>query len=334
MKNKLTAVILAAVLLLAACGPVAEVSHTPDTSAPANTSTPATENSTPVNNESTPDNNESTPAGETSTPAGETSTPAGETSQPSGETSRPSGNTVAGGDPYVDGIYTGQDLDTHGVDRNDLEDFIEDSLFVGDSVTDGFKLYVKSYGDMPSVNFFSTASYGFVNACKDKATSSLHPKIGGEHMYIWEAVEYYEAKRVFINFGLNDFGYVTDTRLVECLDTICENIKDVSPETEIVFLSSGFFTKSARDDGKGVDNDRVRSKNEVVLNYCDDNGYDFIDLSWVYADANGYLAAEYSYDNYCHLKYDKYNYWEDILMAYAADKILGQYVNIETMLKK
>lgn len=330
MKNRLLATILAAVLLLAACGPVSEVSNKPDTSAPANTSTPA-ENSDPVNENSTPVGNESTPVDE-STPADESTSD--ENSTPA-ENSKPNGNDiVAGGDPYVDGIYTGQDLDTHGVDRNDLEDFLEDSLFVGDSVTDGFKLYVNNYGDMPSVNFFSIASYGYINSCRDKATSSLHPKIGGELMYIWEAVEYYEAKRVFINFGLNDFGYITDTKLISCLDTICENIHETSPETEIVFLSSGFFTKSARDNGKGVDNDLVRRKNEVVLDYCDENGYDFIDLSWVYADENGYLAAQYSYDNYCHLKYDKYNFWEDILMAYAADKILGQYQNIETMLKK
>lgn len=330
MKTKFLAIILAAVMLLAACGPDSEVSNKPENSAPVENSTTA-DNSTPVEN-SVPVEN-SAPV-ENSTPDEESipdeeSTPA--------ENSKPNNggnNSSAGGDPYVDGIYTGQDLDTHGVKRSQLEDFLEDSLFVGDSVTDGFKIYVNNYGDMPAVDFFSIASYGYVNACRDKASSSLHPKIGGEIKYIWEAVEYYESKRVFINFGLNDFGYVGDDKLLECLDTICTNIHEVSPETEIVFCSSGFFTKNARDNGKGVDNDRVRKKNEIVLNYCNENGYDFIDLSWIFADSQGYLASEYSYDDYCHLKYDKYIFWEDIFMAYAADKILNQYENIETMLKK
>lgn len=333
MKTKIFALLLAAVLLLSACvSGGGEESTVPNNSVPpVENSTPGVENSTPVENNSTPAEN-STPVEENSTPA-ENSSPAEENSKPSEETSKPAEESKPDNGGSSDGIYSGQSMDTHGMDRKKLEEFLEDSLFVGDSVTDGFKLYVNNYGNMPYVNFFSAASYGYINACKDKATSSIHPKIGGERKYIWEAVEYYEAERVFINFGLNDFGYITDTKLVECMDTICNNIKEVSPETEIVFLSCGFFTKSARDQGKGVDNDRVRNKNEVVLNYCKENGYDFIDVSWVYADSNGYLKSEYSYDNYCHMKYDKYDFWEEILMAYAADKLLNQYENIDTMLK-
>lgn len=303
MKTRLTVILLALVLVLASCD--------------------------------TGSNNVSAPA-ESSAPTAESSVPSAESSVPTPEVSE---NSEVPDESSADAItedswiYSGQGVDTHGVDRDKLESFLEDSLFVGDSLTDGFKLYVNNYGDLPFVNFFSAASYGYINACKDKESSSLHPKIGGEAMYIWEAVEYYEAKRVFINFGLNDFGYIKDDTLINCLDTICTNINEYSPETEIVFLSCGFFTKNARDAGKGVSNDLVRAKNEVVLNYCKENGYDYIDVSWAYADADGNLDSQYSYDDYCHLGYSKYNFWEDILYGYAADKILGQYRNIETMLK-
>ncbi len=308
MKTKFILILLALTLVLASCDTGSDVS------VPADNSLPSVENSVPATENSTP----------------EVSTPAPENSEVSDEISTPDESKPEKEDSW---IYSGQGVDTHGVDRRRLDDFLEDSLFVGDSVTDGFKLYVNNYGNLPSVNFFSTASYGYINACRDKETSSLHPKIGGETMYIWEAVEYYEAERVFINFGLNDFGYIQDSKLVECLQTICDNIHSASSETEIVFMSCGFFTKNARNAGKGVDNDRVRAKNEIVLNFCKENGYDFIDVSWAYADAEGYLDSQYSYDDYCHLGYSKYNFWEDILYGYAADKILGQYENIETMLK-
>ncbi len=314
MKTKIFALVLAAVLLLSAC-----VSGGGDVSTAPENSVPSADNSAPVTENSVP-------SGETSTPADETSDPADETSDPADETSVPSGESNSG-------IYSGQSTDTHGMDRKKLEAFLEDSLFVGDSVTDGFKLYVNNYGDMPYVNFFSGSSYGYQSACKDKSSTKVHPKIGGEAKYIWEAVEHYEAKRVFICFGLNDFGYISDSKLTTCLETICNNISEVSPETEVVFLSCGFFTKDGQTTSYGFSNDQVRAKNEVVLNYCNENGYDFIDVSWVYADANGNLKSEYSYDNYCHLSYDKYNFWEDILMAYAADKLLNQYENVETMLK-
>ncbi len=316
MKTKIFALVLVTVLLLSAC-----VSGGGDVSTVPDNSVPSAENSVPVTDNSTPETENSTPADETSTPD-EDSIP-DENSVPA-EESKPENNS---------GIYSGQSTDTHGMDRKKLEDFLEDSLFVGDSVTDGFKLYVNNYGDMPYVNFFSGSSYGYQSACKDKASTSVHPKIGGEAKYIWEAVEYYEAKRVFICFGLNDFGYISDSKLTTCLETICNNISEVSPETEVVFLSCGFFTKNGQTTSYGFSNDQVRAKNEVVLNFCDENGYDFIDVSWAYADANGNLKSEYSYDDYCHLSYDKYNFWEDILMAYAADKLLNQYENIETMLK-
>lgn len=327
MKTKIFALLLAAVLLLSACvSGGGDVSTAPENSVPsADNSAPVTENSTPVEDNSTP--------AENSTPVEENSSPAEENSKPSEETSKPAEESKPDNGGSSDGIYSGQSMDTHGMDRKKLEAFLEDSLFVGDSVTDGFKLYVNNYGDMPYVNFFSGSSYGYQSACKDKSSTKVHPKIGGEAKYIWEAVEHYEAKRVFICFGLNDFGYISDSKLTTCLETICNNISEVSPETEVVFLSCGFFTKDGQTTSYGFSNDQVRAKNEVVLNYCNENGYDFIDVSWVYADANGNLKSEYSYDNYCHLSYDKYNFWEDILMAYAADKLLNQYENVETMLK-
>lgn len=316
MKTKIIAIFITAVLLLASCVPAVEVSGPDDqqSTEPSQSEVSASEPSQPEESVTDPEVSDEDP------------------SEPE-VSDEPSEPEVSVPDEVPSGIYSGQGTDTLGVDRSDLQDFLEDSLFVGDSVTDGFKLYVNNYGDMPSVNFFSCASYGFINACRDKESSDLHPKIGGETKYIWEAVEYYQAERVFINFGLNDYGYATDSMIQTSLDKICSEIHNVSPSTEIVFLSSGFFTREAREQGKGVDNDRVRNKNEYVLNYCDENGYDFIDVSWAFADNDGYLRKEFSYDNYCHLNYKDYVLWEEILMAYAAEKILGQYENIETMLK-
>ncbi len=325
MKIKILSTLLAVSLLLASCGSGSDNSGQSWVSVPA-----PDEGSSQVSTPAGTDNSSAVSGGdESSLPADSSET---DVSTENNSSSAPEVSQIPAGPDDV--TYSGQCMSTHGMDKDVLSDYLEGALFVGDSLTDGFKIYVgNNYGNMPSVNFFSGSSYGYQNACRDKESTSVHPKIGGEAKYIWEAVEHYGAKRVFINFGLNDFGYVSDNKLKTCLDTICNNIKEVSPDTEIIFMSCGFFTKSGQTTSYGYSNDKVREKNEVVLNYCKANGYDYLDVSWAYADSEGNLISDYSHDNYCHLKYNKYNYWEDILMAYAADKLLNQFENIDTMLK-
>ncbi len=226
-----------------------------------------------------------------------------------------------------------QDTDYHGYTAEQLDDYFDDALFVGDSVSHGFKYYTTMYekGIFSGMTFHTAASYGFHNSLWSVSSKSVHPVYQGQQRTIWEMVSLTNAKKVFIGFGLNDFGYATPGSLKNCIDTITANIKAVNPDIEIIFLSSGYFTKAgekynpAKNDYRTCE--RQREYNQFVLEYCNSLGYDYIDVSSCFADDYGYLDTAISSDNYCHANITHYHLWRDIFYGYAADKINGNYKN-------
>lgn len=229
-------------------------------------------------------------------------------------------------------LRTQQDRDYHGYTAEALDDYFDDALFVGDSVANGLKIYTKSYESVfTNMVFHTGASYGFHNAVRKITSTSVHPIYQGAQRTIWDMVSITGANKVIIGFGLNDFGYTSKKSVQNCMDTIISNLKAVKPDIQIIFLSSGYFTKEGEvyrpDKNDYRTNQRQREYNQFVLEYCNSVGVDYIDVSNCLADDNGYLPKEISLDNYCHPKITEYTVWRDILYSYAANKMLGTHKN-------
>lgn len=233
---------------------------------------------------------------------------------------------------WVNDLRDQQDTDYHGYSAEELDAYFNDALFVGDSVANGLKLYTSMYEKVFQGMVFNTgACYGYHNCLSAVSDKSMHPIYQGQKRTIWEMVALVKPKKVFIGFGLNDFGCTTTSSVKKCLDRIIANIYAVDPNVEIIILSSGYFTK----DGESYipeKNDyrtcfRQRDYNQFVLEYCNAVGLDYIDVSNCFADDYGYLPKESSLDNYCHPQIKLYSKWRDILYGYAADKLLGTYQN-------
>lgn len=229
-----------------------------------------------------------------------------------------------------------QSTDYCGFSAQELDAYFDGALITGDSVTNGLKLYAQSYEKIFSgVVFHTGASYGFNNALSPVTDNSQHPLYRGQRRTIWDMVALTDAKRIFIGFGLNDFGYSTKQRISSCLDTITTKIYAVAPDAEIIFLSSGYFTESGEVYRPQINDNRTNARqreyNQYVLDYCNQNGLDYIDVSNCFSDENGYLISDISLDDYCHPQIKKYTVWRDILYSYAAHKMLGIYENPTAM---
>lgn len=238
---------------------------------------------------------------------------------------------------WINDLKDQQDMDYHGYTAEELDDYFDDALFVGDSVANGLKLYKSMYEKeiFDNMVFHTGACYGFNNCLSAISSKSLHPVYQGAQRTIWDMVSLTGAKKVFIGFGLNDFGCVTTKNIKNCLDKIISKIRAVNPDIEIILLSSGYFTK-AGESYQPSKNDyrtcfRQRDYNQFVLEYCNSMGLDYIDVSNCFADDYGYLDKDKAMDNYCHPHIKHYHLWRDILYGYAADKINGNYSNPERM---
>jgi len=241
------------------------------------------------------------------------------------------------GATWINDLKGQQDTDYHGYTAEELDDYFDDALFVGDSVANGLKLYKSMYEKdiFEKMIFHTGACYGFNNCLSAVSSKSLHPVYQGAQRTIWDMVALTGAKKVFIGFGLNDFGCVTTKNIKNCLDKIISKIRAVNPDIQIILLSSGYFTK-AGESYQPSKNDyrtcfRQRDYNQFVLEYCNSLGLDYIDVSNCFADDYGYLDKDKAMDNYCHPHIKHYHLWRDILYGYAADKINGNYTNPERM---
>ncbi|MBR6594288.1 MAG: hypothetical protein IKK83_03800 [Clostridia bacterium] len=243
------------------------------------------------------------------------------------ESSAPTGNT--------DPITTAPS----GVSASEGDVFFNDSVFVGHSVMVHFSNRVNGWRTSVAPDFLGNAlfccssSFSFYNnenQTPDESDNVL-PKYRGQPYNIEDLPSATGAKRIFLGLmGLNDLamvgtadtcGRVVADEAIRCI----EKVKEKNPDVEIVVLASTYLTRDVS--YKRLNNRNMSLLNSYVLDYCNLNGIDFIDVATPLCDGDGYLASVYSSDNYCHLVKQAYYIWIDELREYAAAKQAGTWEN-------
>jgi len=111
-----------------------------------------------------------------------------------------------------------------------------------------------------------------------------------------------------------------------------ERIKAKNPDLKIVILSCTYNTEIFEGlTRERCTNAQVLEYNNLVLDYCTQNGIDFIDVSTVLTDKNGLLNEDLSNDGEYHLLKNTYFYWLEALRDYAEQKQAGTWQNMEDM---
>ncbi len=218
--------------------------------------------------------------------------------------------------------------------------YFNNSIFVGHSVMVHFKNAVESWesnlddkGILGDALFCCTSSfscYNNLNQTPDDDDCTL-PRYRGEYYNIEDLPAVTGRSRVFLGLmGLNDLGMVgspetcaeeVTKEVIECINLI----KQKSPETDIVILSATYLTRDKS--YPRLNNKNMSLLNKYVLDYCNENGIDFIDVGSILCDGGGYLASVYSKDAYCHLTKDAYIHWMTVLRDYASKKMTSSWQN-------
>jgi len=257
----------------------------------------------------------------------EISTP--ESSEESREESKPQGNS---------GTSTPITTPPTGISADAVDAYFNGSLFVGHSVMMHFKNNVTSLRQstpslLGNALFACNGSFSFYNnkhQTPDKADNVL-PRYQGTAYNIEQLPAATGTTTMYLGLmGLNDLGMFgnasTCARLAadEVIDCI-GRIKAANPGVTIVVLSSTYLVGAVS--YAKLNNTNMRSLNQYVLDYCNANGIDFVDVARPLTDTNGNLADVYCSDGKCHLKKNAYYVWINILRDYAAKKQNGTWQN-------
>ena len=237
----------------------------------------------------------------------------------------PQGSSISIGTKAMPARFT-MPTDLYGLSESQCEQFFSDAVFVGDSLTLGWKNYNNKMLENNS-NFFGKTrflcegSYGVGHAFDPISDSSLHPIYGGEQHYLWDSIAMMGAKKVFILFGLNDLSIYGVDGTAELFDQLLENIKAKSPGVQIFIISAMYMYKGS--ERPKLNNPNLYLLNQALVDLCNKRGYEFLNIASHLIDENGYVPEQYSSDHYVHQTYAAYDIWAQILRSVAARHIKG-----------
>lgn len=211
----------------------------------------------------------------------------------------------------TENLYTGEDADA----------FFADAIFVGDSVTVGLSNY---YNKLRGAVFTDTTQFLAQVGCSAKMCISSNPTekyqrymptYGGRLCRVEDGIALSGAKKVFIDYGLNDLTGSTSSEFLNNFTTLIGRIQAKNPSVQIYVISTTYVVCDAQ---TGLlTNSNIRKANEAVKAYCQENGLGYINVADYIADEDGGLHPRYSSDQYVHQNSKSYEMWVKVLRHYA-----------------
>ncbi len=201
-------------------------------------------------------------------------------------------------------------IDTFEEENRSLDPETEYALFVGDSLTEGFPLQVH-FPQFPTVN------RGIVSdGLCEYPGGSLNRGLANR---LCESVFNCQPGIIFLLMGTNDLPSkdVPLSYWVEAYEEILDNIKEESPEAQVVLHTlppTGTAYKR-----HAFLNPRIEMFNLEIKKIAKERSLPLIDLYELLIDEEGLLKKEYTLDG-LHIKKEHYTLWAHHARPYLIDK--------------
>lgn len=177
----------------------------------------------------------------------------------------------------------------------------DDAVFIGDSVTLSFSMYVDEqreagYDCLGKAYVLSAGSLGYINSIDLPVGNPqcVLPMYQGEQQPLEDSVAKLGAKKVYIMLGMNDVFMADNDTVISYADTVMNRIKEKSPDVQFYVQSVTPIVRVKVTDS--FNNETIQSFNEVLREYAMQHGYYYLDVYSVMADEEGYLKDEYCGD--------------------------------------
>ena len=199
--------------------------------------------------------------------------------------------------------------------------FFANSVFVGDSLTVGFKDYCRTHESIASDSTYFLARV----SCSAKAAISpnaltehagIMPIHNGQVQYIEDSVSQLpNISKMFICYGMNDLTCSSPTQFVSDMQTLITRIMAKTPGLQVYVLSIPCITSGVNTGY--LSNESIQTANILLQEICMQNGWGFINISEHLMGPENAIRPEYSSDSYVHENSRAYKIWNSVLKDYA-----------------
>ena len=193
-------------------------------------------------------------------------------------------------------------------------EWFNDAVFLGDSRTDGLRLYSGIRG--PDFLSHKGITVFDVMDRPDKRVIS----IDGKKYTILEALEAKRYAKVYIALGVNELGYNDNQGFADKYAEMLDTIQALQPEA-VIYLQNITPVNPAKcreyKQPYYVTNEQVSAYNEILTRLAAEKQV-LVDVASALVDEDGILPREGTVDG-VHFSKDWYKKWLEYLMCHTAD---------------
>ncbi|MGN1319400.1 MAG: GDSL-type esterase/lipase family protein [Lachnospirales bacterium] len=198
-------------------------------------------------------------------------------------------------------------------EKNRVENFYKNTVFVGDSIMLGFSTYASKESSpefVKNLTFLAAASYGV-----DAAINNKGLMYKGQSQPVIDSLCEINPDKIFINLGVNELNGVSAEKVGAKYETLINNIHDNLPNSKIYVLGVNYFVKGKETDT--YNNAGIKAYNDYLSHNATKWDVTYLDIVSKLVDSEGYLPAELSSDNRIHLNDNGYILWVNYLEELA-----------------
>ncbi len=185
--------------------------------------------------------------------------------------------------------------------------YFNDAVFVGDSITDGIKLY----DIMSNATVLSHTGININNIMTKPVISE-----NGTEITIIDKLATLSPKKIYVMMGANSMG-LDKGNFIKYYKVLIEKIMQLHPDSIIYVQSVLPVTKRFEDNRKDFSNTKIDEYNQALLEMCEDMQIYYLNVAEVFKDENGRLPNEASPHDGMHFGPTWYKKWFDYLHSHA-----------------
>ena len=163
----------------------------------------------------------------------------------------------------------------------------KNSLFIGDSRTEGFKLY----SGVNNAIFFCAKSMTV-----DKIVSGEKIKAQGAEQSIYEVLDGNSFEKVYIGFGLNELGWVHIENFISEYGALIDAVKTSQPDAQIYIQALLPVTKERSSRDRTNNNEQIYWYNTNLVKLAQSKDVVYVNASEPLVDESGALKPDSTTD--------------------------------------
>ena len=192
------------------------------------------------------------------------------------------------------------------------DSWFDDAVFLGDSRTDGLRLY----GGIPGADFIQhTGVTVFEIGTKECI------RIDGQKYTMMGALGLKQYGKVYVMLGVNELGYLDNNAFAEAYSQMVDDIRAIQPNA-VIYLQNLVSVNpekcKANNQPYYVTNEQIAVYNGIIENIATEKHAVLVDVNAALVDESGILPREGTTDG-VHFTKDYYIKWYDYLKIHTVD---------------